>query len=100
MPTASNGPSDRPHLRRPPDSRLHPRSVFDRARTARTSCLALRGRTVDVGLRFLPALLCGFATRFAAVEVALFEVDAAVAAGNARLVGGVGEGGPGEGEVC
>src|SRR5438270_7333019 len=61
--------------------------------------LALRGRAVDVGPSLVPTLLCGFAAGFAAVEVALFEVDAAVAAGDAGLVGGGGEGCPGECEV-
>src|SRR5438105_224264 len=61
--------------------------------------LALRGRAVDVGPRLVPALLRGLAAGFAPVEVALFEVDAAVAAGDAGLGGGGGEGCPGECEV-
>ena len=58
-----------------------------------------RGGPVEVGLCLEPASLCGLAAGRACVEVALLEVDAAVAAGDAGLVGGVGEGGPGEGEV-
>src|SRR2546429_3060274 len=49
--------------------------------------LALRGRAVDVGPRLVPALLRGLAAGFAPVEVALFEVDAAVAAGGGRFGG-------------
>src|SRR5207302_4555965 len=59
----------------------------------------LPGRAVDVRLRRVPAMSRRDAAGLAAVEVALLEVDAAVAAGDARLVGGVGEGRPREREV-
>ena len=65
----------------------------------RLRLLHCRRRAVEVALRLLPASLSGLPSGLAGVEVALFEVDAAVATRDAGLVGGVGEGGPAEGEV-